>query len=148
MTKKIHTIISCFYDKGSDTMPIGFSWANTLVTDFTKSYKVTILLHGENLQYGLKSSVYESLFGTPNPYEKFLADLYCKHDVKIVICQLCLTQKGYNDSQLLDFVKPIAFSIDYLAKHQANKKAVIVYDAQLNAKSIRQIKHKTKDKIT
>lgn len=131
MTKKIHTIISCFYDKGSDVMPIGFSWANTLVTEFSKSYKVTILLHGENLQYGLKSSVYESIFGTPNPYETFLKKLYCQHNVKIVICQLCLTQKGYNDSQLLEFIQPIAFSIDYLAKHQANKKAVIVYDAQL-----------------
>ena len=51
-----------------------------------------------------------------------------QHKVKIVICLLCLTQQGLSPCQLLSFVKPIPFSVDYLAEAQLDGQAVI-YDA-------------------
>src|SRR5438094_563425 len=106
--KRTTIVISCIYDKSSSSsLPIGFSWANTLVTQFKDKYKVIVLLHGECLKYGLKSEVYKQHFGTPNPFAKFLAELKSQ----IVICNLCLHEKGFNSKQLLPFVKPIPFSI-------------------------------------
>jgi hypothetical protein len=130
--KKIRTVISCIYDgtKQSPT-PIGFSWAETLATKFKGKYNQTILLHGETLKYGLQSDVYKDNFGTPNPFESFLHRLSSKYAVKIVICDLCLNNDGFNQTQLLPFIKPITFSIDFIAQSQANKHAVIVYDAQI-----------------
>lgn len=131
--KKIKTVISCIYDgTESSPTPIGFNWAQTLATKFKGKYHITVLLHGENLKYGLKSSVYQENYGTPNPFESLLTTFYLQYKIKIVICEMCLTNDGFNNSQLLPFVKPIPFSIDYIATQQAEKCAVIIYDAQLS----------------
>lgn len=129
---KIKTIISCIYD-GTDQSPtpIGFSWAQTLATKFKGKYSQTVLIHGENLKYGLKSSVYKQLYGTDNPFEELLTKFNKKYKIKIVICELCLTNAGFNNSQLLSFIKPIPFSIDFIIESQVKKHAVVIYDAQL-----------------
>lgn len=129
--KRKGLVISCFYDSlNEDSLPTGFSWAKTLATTYKNKYKITILLHGENIKYGLKSSVYENNFGVPNPYESFLYELKNKNKVNIVICHLCLENDGYTKKNVLEFIKLIDFSIDYIAQSQLKGKFVI-YDAQL-----------------
>jgi hypothetical protein len=130
MTKKIRTVISCIYD--GTPMPIGFSWANTLATQFRKKYKQTILLHGECLKYGLNQEAYNSHFATPNPFAELLQTFSEQYRIKIVICKLCLDNDGFNVDELLPFVKPIAFSVDFIAESQVKRNAIVVYDAQLN----------------
>ncbi len=128
--KKIRTIISCFYD--GEPVPIGFSWSKTLATQFKGRYNQTILLHGDCLKYGLRSSAYRAKFGTENPFECYLYELFKCYKIRIVICQLCLEADGFKLSDLLPFVKPIAFSVDFIAQSQAKKGAVIIYDAKLS----------------
>ncbi len=121
-------IISCFYDSLDKTiLPIGFSWVETLIMLYKKKYKITILLHGGCIKYGLKSSSYYKLYNTKNPFKKFLRNLH-KHNVKIVICKYCLQKDGFTIDQLLKFIKPINFSIDYIAQKQLEG-SVIIYDA-------------------
>src|SRR5665647_1071467 len=95
-------VISCFYNAlppGPNNIPVGFNWANILSTSFKKKYRVTILLHGDNITYGLTDEVYQTSFGTSNPYSAYLEQLH-QQGVKIKICQLCLTNAGFNDSEL------------------------------------------------
>ena len=127
--EKIKTIISCFQD-GKPT-PLGFSWSKTLAEKFYCKYQQTILLHGDCLKYGLTNSVYQAKFGSENPFAAFLCDLYRNDKVRIVICQLCLNSDGFAVSQLLPFIRPISFSVDYIAGSQAKKGAVIIYDSKL-----------------
>ena len=131
MPNKIRTLISCFNDGTAQSpTPVGFDWANTLATTFKGKYKQTILLHGDCLKYGLVDSAYQPSFGGPNPFSVLLKQLY-DYGVKIVICNLCLTNDGFTKSQLLSFVEPIAFSVDYIATH-AKKGVVVIYDAKLS----------------
>ena len=128
---KLKVLISCFYDaKKKNELPVGFSWAETLLQLFKEKYEITILLHGDDLKYGLRSSVYKKQFKKSNPYKKFLKNLH-KNGVKIVICEFCLNQEGYNNEQLIDFVKPIKFSVDYIAEAESKGK-IVIYDAQKN----------------
>jgi intracellular sulfur oxidation DsrE/DsrF family protein len=129
-SKKIKTIISCIYD--GSPIPIGFSWANTLATRYECKYKQTVLLHGECLKYGLNSDVYQSIYGTPNPSATLLQQFVEQYKIKVVICELCLNNEGFNNSQLLPFIKPVPFSIDFIAESQAKEHAVVIYDAQLS----------------
>jgi hypothetical protein len=131
MTKCIRTIISCIHDGTTQSpIPVGFSWTETLASEFKGKYKLTILLHGECLKYGLKNEVYQKSFSVPNPFAKLLEKFH-KHGIEIVICNLCLNNDGFDKTQLLYFVKPIAFSIDYIATEQAKNGSVVVYDAKL-----------------
>ena len=126
-------VISCFYNAippNPENIPVGFNWANILSTTFKKKYKVTILLHGDNITYGLTNEVYQNSFGTPNPYSAYLEQLH-KQCVRVKICQLCLSNSGFNDCQLMPFVKPVKFSIDYIAE-QSKKGKTIIWDAQLD----------------
>lgn len=134
-------VISCFYDVGTQpnpnpnidstqSYPVGFNWANVMSTEFKDDYRVTILLHGENIRYGLNNKAYTAKYGTPNPYRSFLNKLHTQ-GVKAVICHLCLTQDGYNDSDLISYVRPVKFSVDYIAK-SVTKGKIVVYDAQLS----------------
>lgn len=132
--KRTRIVISCFNDSlDPTTLPVGFSWAEVLTSLYRKKYKVTILLHGDCIKFGLNSATYISKYGTTNPYENFLCEL-AEHKVKIVICDLCLQDDGFNPSELLTFVKPIPFSVDYIAQSQL-KKRIVVYDAQLQNKN-------------
>jgi hypothetical protein len=131
--EKIKTVISCFQD--GDPTPLGFSWSKTLAENFPCKYRQTILLHGDCLKYGLNNSAYQARFGVENPFASFLYDLYRNDKVRIVICQLCLNADGFAVSQLLPFIQPIAFSVDYIAESQAKRGAVIIYDSKLAAKS-------------
>lgn len=132
----VRAIISCFNSVASgssvNSLPVGFNWSQILITMYSNKYKVTALLHGDCLKYGLKEDVYFTTYGEANPYAGFLHSLY-KKGVKIVLCHLCLTQDGFNDSDLLPFIKPISFSIDYILRKQTKPKHFVVYDAQLNA---------------
>jgi len=116
-------VISCFYlNRVPDKLPVGLQWAQDLLTHFPNKYRITLLLHGQCLSLGLNS-----------PGNTFLSILKALSDsgFKIVICELCLKQTGHNNRQLLPFVKPIAFSVDYLAEAQTGRhKAVVIYDAQ------------------
>ena len=129
-------VISCFYNAlppGPNNIPVGFNWANILSTSFKKKYRVTILLHGDNITYGLTDEVYQTSFGTSNQYSAYLEQLH-QQGVKIKICQLCLTNAGFNDSELMSIVKPVKFSIDYIAE-ESKKGNTIIWDAQLPAKN-------------
>lgn len=121
-------IISCFYNSANSNLPVGFDWAQTLLENY-KIYNVTILLHGQNIPYGLNNKVYKKTYNLDNPYICFFQTLV-KKNLKIVICNLCLNKDGFNDSQLLPFVKPIPFSISYIAESEKCGKTVI-YDAKL-----------------
>jgi len=125
MPHRTRLVISCFYNsKNPSELPVGFKWAKDLVQKFPCKYKITLLLHGENLIYGLK--------GHDPPLISEFFRYIIKKGVKIVICELCLKQQGYNNCQLLPFVKPIAFSVDYIAQVQIKiPRSVVVYDAQL-----------------
>ena len=133
--EKQSVVISCFYNaaSGPPTLPVGFSWANVLSSEFKNKYKVTILLHGENIPYGLNDKAYESKFNQPNPYRAFLNKMNCR-GVKIVICDLCLKQDGYDNKDLICYVKPVKFSIDFIAE-SVKKGKVVVYDAQMGIKN-------------
>jgi len=131
--RKQKLIISCFYTSNPPNpgnIPVGFNWANILSTVFRKKYEITILLHGENIIYGVTNEAYENRFGQPNPYAAYLEQLH-KQCVKVKICNLCLINSRFNDSQLMHFVKPVKFSIDYIAE-QSKKGRTIIWDAQLS----------------
>lgn len=123
---KIKMVMSSFYD---GVPPISFTWVEDLLKLFPLKYNITILLHGECLKYGLKESVYVEKYGTTNPYAPLLKNFDSK-GVKIVICNYCISQQGFNDNQLLLFVEPIKFSIDYIATRD-KMGDVIIFDAQL-----------------
>lgn len=123
-------VISCFYNSGNSDVPVGFSWASTLLQQFGKDYEVTILLHGQNIPFGLQNKVYKAQYGLDNPYISYLSNLVLNYGLKIVICELCLQKDGFNNKQLLPFVRPIPFSIDYIARSEKKGKTII-YDARL-----------------
>ena len=127
--KKTDLIISCFYDSFSTALPVGFDWAQTLNQQFGEKYNVTILLHGENIKYGLSNAAYFETYGVDNPWASFLLAAMA-HKVKVVICLLGLTKDGFTISQLLIGIKPVQFSIDFIAQSQLKGKLVI-YDAQI-----------------
>lgn len=129
MRTKDEIVISCFYNSGNSNVPVGFDWASVLLQQF-KNYSVTVLLHGQNIPFGLKNSVYQAKYGLNNPYSGYLLNLVKKYGLKIVICDLCLKNDGFDNKDLLSFVKPIPFSIDYIAR-SAKKGKTIIYDAQL-----------------
>jgi len=117
VNKKIPLVISCYYDKPNDKpLPIGFSWAKILTTLYPNKYNLTLLLHGQCIPYGLDKE--------SNPYKKLLTELVNKHNVTIIICDYCLHLLGYSNQELLSFVKPIPFSVNYLASVPAR----IIYD--------------------
>lgn len=129
--KKTKLVISCFYDAAStDQLPVGFSWIEILLEQYSSKYKVTILLHGNCLKFGLRCKPYFEKYHTNNPYADFLKKMH-KLGAKIVICDLCLHRDGFSNEQLLKFVKPIPFSIDFIAQSQL-KGALVVYDATLS----------------
>ncbi len=109
-------VISCTSINGN--IPKALQWADVLVRDYPGKYDITIVLHGEALKLGL----------TNNPHQTIMAGL-AKQGVKFRICQLCLNEqspeikkdKKYAESTLLDFVKPVPFSVDYIAKRANNK---------------------------
>lgn len=126
---KTKLVISCFYDS-INSIPLGFSWTDTILKLFKNKYKITILLHGETLKYGLRSSIYKKKYGKSNPYKIFLKKMV-KEGIRIVICEYCLKKDGYNNIQLLKIIKPIKFSVDYIAQAQLKGK-IVIYDANLN----------------
>jgi intracellular sulfur oxidation DsrE/DsrF family protein len=129
--KKTNLLISCFYNSPNpSTLPIGFDWTQIISTEYEKKYNVTILLHGECIPHGLNNKTYEKKFGVPNPFADFLEKLFVKNKVVIVICHLCLANDGYNDDQLLKFILPIPFSINFIAQSQL-KGYLVIYDAQI-----------------
>jgi intracellular sulfur oxidation DsrE/DsrF family protein len=128
--KKTNLIISCFYNSPKPpTLPVGFEWALILSSQYKKKYNVTILLHGECIPYGLNNKTYKMKYGVPNPFADFLEKLFVKYKVIIVICHLCLKNDGYNNDQLLKFVLPIPFSINFIAQSQL-RGDLVIYDAQ------------------
>ena len=87
-----------------------------------------MLLHGGCLKYGLTNNAYLSHFGVPNPFESILVNEH-NAGVNIVICQLCLTKDGFNDSELLNFIQPIPFSVQYLIQQQLACGSIVIYDS-------------------
>lgn len=128
--QKQKIIISCFYNAGNSDLPVGFGWAETLLKQFINQYKVTILLHGQNIPFGLNNKVYQQTYNLNNPYISFFETLVKKYHLKIKICELCLTKDGFNNKQVLPYVKPVPFSVDYIIRSQQRGK-IIIYDAKL-----------------
>jgi len=117
-------VISCFNDGNP---PIGFKWTSILLDKFEKRhYKITLVLHGDCLKYSLRSSKYPD--GNKNPYKNLLK-IYTDYGVHIVVCELCLNELGYTNKDILSFVKPIPFSIDFIIQKQVQCNAVIIYDS-------------------
>lgn len=116
----------------SNPLPMAFSWCQTLASMYPGMYNQTLLLHGETLYYGLKNNVYQEKYGIANPFEEYLKNLVETYNVKIVICNLCLTNRGFNRKQLLPFIRPVPFSISYIIQTQIKKGAIVIYDAQIN----------------
>lgn len=131
---KTKLVISCFYNSLSPPpdLPVGFNWTQVLVQDYSQIYDVTILIHGENIPYSLNDVAYQAKYGTPNPFADFLTEMKNKYKVKIVVCHLCLTNDGFTDSELLSFIQPVPFSINFIAQSQL-RGDLVIYDAQLAA---------------
>ena len=123
---KPNVILSCFADGNPQT---SFNWATILTTQFpSNAYQLTMLLHGDCLKYGLANDAYLAEFGVPNPFENILISEN-NAGVNIVICQLCLTKDGFNDSQLLDFIIPVPFSVQYIIQQQLLCGSIVIYDS-------------------
>jgi len=125
--RKISVGISSTEDSINFRDGCGFFMAKILSEPPYKSkYKITILLHGGCLKYGLTNSAYQERYKEPNPYASFLTDMRQKN-VKIKICQLCITKSGFKDDELLPFVKPVPYIIDYMLQFQTKKDHFIAY---------------------
>ena len=131
--KRTTVVISCF-NAGTESspLPVGFSWGATLAREqtFCSSRQVILLLHGDCLKYGLTNLAYSNKYGCEkNPFARFLYELSTE-GVQLKICHLCLVQNGFTDQDLLAFVVPVHFSIDYIIREQ-KRGAVIIYDSRL-----------------
>ena len=127
MVQKRQVIISCYED---GVPPVGFNWANTLVTQFPSSeYTLTCLLHGYCLSYALNDAAYNEFFGTINPQLSLLQTLNETYGVTMKVCELCLTENGYNNSQLASFMVPVPYSIQYLIQSQLTCNSIVIYDS-------------------
>lgn len=130
---KNNLLISCFNDSCNPLiLPVGFKWAETLLNNGKAKYKLTLLLHGNLIKYGLKSTIYELKFGQANPYELYLNELRRKHKVELVICQSDLESSGYTTINVCEFIKVTRFGINYIVEAHAKNKTVI-YDSKLCA---------------
>lgn len=107
------------------SLPVAFNWMNILSANFTSSQRAyVLLLHGACLSYGLKSRP-----GLVNPFESFLTSLHSR-GVSIKICHLCMDQNGFLVTELMSFVEPVAFSVDYLIQQQeVYPEAIVLYDS-------------------
>lgn len=114
MTHRI--LFSCFKDGESNEIPLGLDWANTLIKLFPKKYKITVLLHGKCIKYSMQNS----------KYKKLLRKMH-KKGIHFKVCEYCLIKDGYNIKNLINFIKPIKFSIDYIAKYQS-KCIPVIFD--------------------
>lgn len=65
-------------------------------------------MHGDCIKYSLENS----------KYEKLLKKLHRK-GVHFRVCGYCLDKDGYNIKNVIHFIKPIKFSVDYIAKYQS-----------------------------
>ena len=82
---KARLIISCFYDSlNPSTLPVGFSWVETLTKLYRKTYRITLLLHGKCIKFGLDSSAYKLKYRTENPYAEFLHMLLQNTKLKLL----------------------------------------------------------------
>lgn len=125
-------ILSCFNDSSSPRViePTSFKWAYILTNKFpSNQYSLVMLLHGTCLDYGLDNAAFGIKHGgLPNPWFGALSYLNSQ-GVKVKICELCLTEAGYNNSQLLSFVVPVPFSVHYLISQQLSQSSIVIYDA-------------------
>lgn len=109
-------ILSAF--NGGTPLPLAFQWMDILATNFTKpTRRYVLLLHGDTLLFGLSGSSFSA----------FLTGLHDR-GVHVRICLLCLRLSGHDVSELLPFVVPVAFSVDYMAT-EAAAGAVVIYDS-------------------
>jgi intracellular sulfur oxidation DsrE/DsrF family protein len=139
---QIPMLISCFYDNSSTTpptqshVPVGFDWCKVLLNLFENKYKITLLLHGTNIKYGLNDKKYNSLYTNGNPFANMLQK-FNSAGVTIKICEYCLVNEGLANKDLLSFVEPVTFAVDYIAEYQLTQnestfKAIVIYDATIN----------------
>jgi intracellular sulfur oxidation DsrE/DsrF family protein len=118
MDSKQNVLISCFNNSSKASLPVGLSWAKTLSDNYSDTYNVKMILHGDCIKFGLRSS----------KYERLLRNLY-DIGVDIFICHLCLINDGFTDSDILQFIQPVPFSIDYIIQCQLQGD-VIIYDSK------------------
>ena len=101
-----------------DDIPAGLQWAAILVRDYPGKYDITVVLHGSLLKCGL----------TGNPHQTLVTSL-AGQGVKFVICDMCLKEQlpeiqkdqRYKTATLLNFIRPVPFSADYIAERAKNK---------------------------
>ncbi len=114
------------------SVPPGFGWCQIMVDSFnniSSPRAFELLLHGFTLKYGLNGASYNKEFKMPNPQEGALMALHGK-GVRILICEYCLRQHNYTRQDLLPFVTPVPFSVDYIID-RGERGAQIIYDPYL-----------------
>lgn len=126
MKQAIKILISCVYDADWPEIPTGFNIAETIKK--FGNYKIKILLHGNCLKYALDDKQYNKTYNTNNPFKEFLLTLFEKKHVSIKVCEKCLKDDGFNNSDLLKFVKPVKYSMDYIIKQEKYKNYQILWD--------------------
>jgi len=90
-----------------------------------------LLLHGANLPFGLSDAYYRATHhNAPNPFQGLLQS-FVSRGVLVKICELCLVDAHFNNTELLPFVTPVPFSIDYIIEEQFAG-AAVVYDSPVN----------------
>lgn len=132
--KSNNIIISCFNDGKTNANelvpPVGFGWVSNLIAvdglnkpiskQIQQPMRLTVLLHGACLKYGLRNSVYKKYFGTNNPFKDLLESWVklssnnhrqlrenklrqdspdgqnkSKYEISIKICNFCAKQDGF-----------------------------------------------------
>jgi len=104
-----HILLSCFNDSTNDELPVALDWAKTLLNLFPNKYRITVLLHGECIKYSLKKN---------NRRKKIIKKLH-NDGVRFRVCKYCLENDGFSIDDVIRFIKPIKFSVDYIVKCQS-----------------------------
>lgn len=125
---KTDILFRCYYDN-VNSKPNSFNYIDTLLQLFPNKYNITMLLQGDCIKYSLKNSTFKYKFGYKNPYKKYLKNLV-NSGVKIVYCEYCLHSDGFKNSETLNFVNPITYSVDFTAQTQLQGIPVI-YDGSI-----------------
>ena len=83
------------------------------------------------MPFGLSDAYYRATHhNAPNPFQGLLQS-FVSRGVLVKICELCLVDAHFNNTELLPFVTPVPFSIDYIIEEQFAG-AAVVYDSPVN----------------
>jgi intracellular sulfur oxidation DsrE/DsrF family protein len=122
-------LVACFWaGDPTNKLPTGLSWSENLSKNY-KQYRLTSLLHGDCIKYGLRPEVYQSIYGVTNPFAANITGLV-NNGVKVIVCHLCSTNDKYPSDGYLPGLTFTPFSIAFIIE-QTQRGSITIFDAQL-----------------